>query len=113
MLIAAVMLLAACDGQHDAPATAEIPQRWLGQWTGPEGTLLWLSENGAGYTVKIQSLDGPATYQGDGVGDHIEFQRDGKTETIRATGGKETGMKWLMDKRDCLTIKQGEGFCRG
>ena len=34
------------------------------------------------------------------------------TETIIATSGKGTGMKWLADKHDCLVIKPGEGYCR-
>ena len=63
-------------------------------------------------TLLIQSLDGPATYEGVAAGDRIEFNRDGKTEFIRAGSGKQTGMKWLLEKRDCLIIKQGEGFCR-
>ncbi len=25
---------------------------------------------------------------------------------------ERTGMKWLLEKRNCLVIKQGEGFCR-
>lgn len=64
------------------------------------------------YQVRIQSLDGPATYDAVAIEDRVEFQRNGTTETIRATSGAETGMKWLLDKKDCLTIKSGEGFCR-
>jgi hypothetical protein len=46
------------------------------------------------------------------AGDRIEFERDGKRESVRAGSGKETGMKWLLEKKDCLIIKTGEGFCR-
>jgi len=36
-----------------------------------------------------------------------------KTETIRATDGAGTGMKWLADRKDCLVVTVGsEGFCR-
>ena len=42
----------------------------------------------------------------------FEVERDGRVESIRATRGPETGMKWLVDKSDCLTIRTGEGFCR-
>jgi hypothetical protein len=39
--------------------------------------------------------------------------RDGTTETIRATDGAGTGMKWLANKTDCLVVTVGsEGFCR-
>lgn len=89
-----------------------VTEKWLGQWNGPEGTYLLLSKNGAQYEVKIQSLDGLKKYEGTAVGDRIEFEREGRNETIRAGSGKETGMKWLLEKKDCLIIKEGEGFCR-
>jgi hypothetical protein len=124
LVIASLGLLSAC-GKHQAddasPATGTaaapastdaVPEQWMGRWTGPEGTLLDLSKSSGIYAVKLTSLDGPASFEGKGVGDHIEFQRDGKVETIRATSGKETGMKWLLEKTNCLTIKEGEGFCR-
>jgi len=96
-----------------APAKVNnITDQWLGQWNGPEGTYLLLSKRDEQYVVKIQSLDGPATYEGVAAGDRIEFKRDGKTESIRAGSGRETGMKWLLEKKDCLIIKEGEGFCR-
>lgn len=41
-----------------------------------------------------------------------EVERNGHTESIRAAGGGETGMKWLLDKKNCLTLQAGEGFCR-
>jgi hypothetical protein len=94
----------------DAPTG---PDAWLGKWTGPEGTFLLLEKReGGGYLVTIQSLDGPASYPGDGTATGIEFERNGKTERIRAGSGKLTGMKWLADKSDCLLIQLGEGFCR-
>ena len=91
-----------------APAAAS----WVGKWIGPEGTFLEVTETDGAYKLTIQTLDGPTTYDAVAVEDRIEFQRNGVLETIRATGGAETGMKWLLDKKDCLTIKTGEGFCR-
>lgn len=85
---------------------------WVGNWTGPEGTMLVLARKGEEVEVTIHSLDGSATYVGRIEGDHIAFDRDGRSETIRATDGEATGMKWLLDKKDCLTIIEGEGFCR-
>ena len=64
------------------------------------------------YAVRVQSLDGPATYKGVPAGDRIQFTRDRKIESIHAGSGEEIGMKWLVDKTDCLIIKAGEGFCR-
>ncbi len=86
--------------------------KWLGQWNGPEGTYLLLSKSGDKYIVKIQSLDGAQIYEGVSSGDRIQFERGGKTESIRAGSGQETGMKWLLEEKTCLIIKTGEGFCR-
>jgi len=91
---------------------SESPDKWLGRWIGPEGTYLHLSKNGDKYVVEIRSLDGLKTYEGVHAGDRIQFARDGNTETIRAGTGIDTGMKWLLDKKNCLIIKTGEGFCR-
>ena len=94
-------------------ATA-FPESWLGSWTGPEGTALLLSRTTANkYDVTIRSLDGVATYPGVWTHDEIDFIREGKTERIRAGTGIDTGMKWLLEKKNCLVIKRSEGFCRG
>ncbi|HWL62769.1 MAG TPA: hypothetical protein VNQ32_08220 [Steroidobacteraceae bacterium] len=90
----------------------EATDKWLGQWTGPEGTYLRLEGGDGDYKVTIQDLDGPKTYQGRSTGKEILFERDGVQESIRATSGAETGMKWLGDKTNCLTIRSGEGYCR-
>jgi hypothetical protein len=42
----------------------------------------------------------------------IEFSRDGKTETIKAATGAETGMKDFTKETNCVVIKKGEGFCK-
>jgi len=89
-----------------------LVDKWMGQWSGPEGTYLLLSKRGDKYVVKIRSLDGLQTYEGNAAGDRIEFTRNGKTESIHAGSGQDTGMKWLLEKKRCLTIKTGEGFCR-
>jgi len=89
-----------------------VADKWLGKWIGPEGTYLELSKNGDHYEVMIQSLDGPKTYEGISASHGIMFQRNGKTETIRAGNGQDTGMKWLLEKKNCLVVQTGEGFCR-
>jgi hypothetical protein len=43
--------------------------QWLGKWTGPEGTFLFLARNGDNYDINIQSLDGLARYEGLAAGD--------------------------------------------
>jgi hypothetical protein len=96
----------------NAPPANKITDQWLGRWIGPEGTYLLLSKNAGKYVVEIHSLDGPAAYEGTSAGDRIEFQRNGKTESIHSGAGHDTGMKWLLDKKNCLIIQTGEGFYR-
>jgi hypothetical protein len=98
------------------PPTSEAPaanlDAWLGKWIGPEGTFLVLSKAEERYQIQIQSLDSLDSYEATPAGDHLELQRNGSTETLRAGTGQDTGMKWLLDKKDCLVIREGEGFCR-
>jgi hypothetical protein len=103
-----------------APAPAPVPtpppaprtDQWLGQWNGPEGTFVRITGGSGHYEVTVQNLDGPRTFVGRAAGDKIEFERDGKWETLRASNGEQTGMKWLAEKKDCLTVRAGEGYCR-
>jgi hypothetical protein len=83
------------------PAANNATDKWLGKWTGPEGTYLLLSKDGDKYVMLLNSLDGPATYDGTSTGERIEFRRNGKTESIHAGDGHDTGMKWLVDKTNC------------
>ena len=98
-------------GSSGATSTP-IADKWLGKWSGPEGTFLQLVGSNGKYEVTIQNLDGPRTFQGQAAGDHVEFERDSVKESLRATNGAETGMKWLSDKSNCLTVRAGEGYCR-
>jgi hypothetical protein len=98
-----------------APVPATVPRvdSWLGEWKGVEGTFLRLERKGAAYSVTIANLDGPRTFDATAAADAVTFVRDGRTETIRATDGAGTGMKWLAEKTDCLVVTAGsEGFCR-
>ena len=94
-------------------AANNVTDKWVGRWAGVEGTYLQLSKKDAGYVVEVADLDGPKTYEGIVAGNQIEFKRGGKTESIRAASGDETGMKYLAGKKNCLVITVGsEGFCR-
>lgn len=93
-------------------APAETYTHWLGRWPGVEGTYLELSRRGPGFTVLIRDLDGAATYPGDAQADGIVFVRAGRSERLHAGDGRATGMKWLLDKHNCLVIRDGEGYCR-
>src|ERR1700760_4081543 len=108
-------------GCHSSPPPSPQPENnvlrvptdgWLGRWDEPEGTFLQLSKTGDQYGVVIQDLDGPKKFAGFADGDRIRFERGGKTEYLSAGDGEATGMKWLMDKKDCLLTKKGEGWGR-
>ena len=104
----AQVIAASAPGKTSTPAA----DKWLGKWSGPEGTFLELAGGNGKYKVTIQNLDGPRTFQGNAVGDQIEFERNGMKEFLRATNGAATGMKWLSEKSNCLTVRAGEGYCR-
>ena len=114
-LLVVPLLLTGCgDRKTESGSTigASATDKWLGQWSGPEGTFLRLAGGAGKYEITIQNLDGPRKFQGNAVGDQIQFERNGVTESIRATDGAGTGMKWLSDKSNCLTVRPGEGYCR-
>ena len=104
----AQFIAASASGRTSTPAA----DNWLGKWGGPEGTFLQLAGGNGKYEVTIQNLDGPRTFQGNAVGDQIEFERNGMKESLRATNGAATGMKWLSEKSNGLTVRAGEGYCR-
>ena len=84
-----------------------------GRWSGVEGTYLNIVKKGDKYSVEIKNLDGPKTYEGTPKGDVIEFTRNGKTETIKAASGADTGMKGFEKETNCVVLtKGGEGFCK-
>lgn len=95
-----------------ASAPAVPTDAWVGVWAGPEGTFLRIEGQGGVYVVTVKDLDGPRTFNGRSAGGAIHFERNGATESLRPTDGAQTGMKWLAQKSNCLTVKLGEGYCR-
>lgn len=108
-VVVLALLAGACG---EAALDTGITDAWTGAWTGPEGTQLRIDGGQGAYTVTVRDLDGPRSFAGRAVAGGIEFERDGAVERIAATDGPGTGMKWLTEKRDCLVIRPGEGFCR-
>lgn len=94
-------------------APASLPtDRWVGQWDGPEGTSLVIGGRDGVYELVITNLDGARRFPARADGERIVFTRDGTGESLRPTNGLDTGMKWLSEKTQCLTIRAGEGYCR-
>lgn len=89
---------------------------WVGRWVGVEGMYLDIAkaEGGGGkYKLEMQyDLDHNGTYNGTSTEDGIKFTRADGTYTLHHTDGDATGLKYLAGKKDCLTVKQGEGYCR-
>ena len=137
---AALMLLAGCE-KAEAPAPAEpttteevpveampaegaeatdsaaAPHRfasWAGKWTGPEGMYATITTAEPGkYRLEMQSdLDTRATYDGEDSEHGIRFRRGNEELSLHRGGGDETGLKYLAGKKECLIVKQGEGYCR-
>jgi hypothetical protein len=98
-------------------ASTAVTDAWIGRWRGVEGLNLQISADPSArpghYTLAMQySLDDTGSFPGVAEGDTIRFTRPDGPQTLRATDGDTTGLKWLAGKKDCLTVKTGEGYCR-
>ena len=89
-----------------------VADNWAGTWRGPEGTYLTISKQEVGDQLVLANLDGPREFHAVAADDVLQFERDGVAETVHAGNGRDTGMKWLADKHDCLIVRAGEAFCR-
>ena len=97
------------------PATA--PHRfasWAGKWTGVEGMYATITPAEPGkYKLEMQSdLDTKGTYDGEDSEHGIKFKRGTEDLSLRRGNGDETGLKYLAGKKECLIVKEGEGYCR-
>jgi hypothetical protein len=96
-----------------SPGAVSKVDALIGKWPGKEGTYLNIVKKGDKYTIEIANLDGAKTFEGTAKGDTIEFTRNGKTETIQAVSGTDTGMKGFEKATDCVVVTKGsEGYCK-
>jgi hypothetical protein len=105
-----------------ANPTEAALQKMLGRWEGPEGTYINITDkkgpdgkqlNPRKFEIELKNLDKVEKFEGTAKGQDIEFTRNGKTETVKAATGPETGMKWLEKETNCLVVTKGsEGFCK-
>jgi len=106
---------AATDEAATDPATA--PHRfasWAGKWTGVEGMYVTITPGEPGkYKLEMQSdLDTKGTYDGQDSEHGIKFKRGGQDLSLHRGNGDDTGLKYLAGKKECLIVKEGEGYCR-
>lgn len=95
------------------PKAATGADKLVGKWDGPEGTYIDVTKKDGKYSVEIKNLDKSETFEGTAKGDTIEFTRKGKTETVKAATGVETGMKGFEKEANCVVVTKGsEGFCK-
>jgi hypothetical protein len=105
----------ASEGNEATAAAVGSARDYSGRWLGVEGMVLDVTKRpeAGRYTLAMQyDLDHKATVEGRAEGDAIVFERDGRTLRLRPTDGAATGLKYLDGKTDCLTVAQGEGYCR-
>lgn len=98
----------------DPAAAAHRFAPWAGKWTGVEGMYVTITTAEPGkYKLEMQSdLDTKGTYDGSDSDGGIMFKRGAETLTLAASTGDATGLKYLAGKKDCLKVKDGEGYCR-
>ena len=94
--------------------TVPVQDDYLGRWTGVEGMYLEVAAKpDGGVTLDMQwDLDNRGTFDGSVTAEGLRFMRNGVAETAVPSDGDATGLKYLVGKQDCLTVKPGEGYCR-
>lgn len=99
---------------EEAAAAAHRYAAWAGKWTGVEGMYVTITPGEPGkYKLEMQSdLDTKGSYDGSDSDGGIAFTRGAETLTLAASTGDATGLKYLAGKKDCLKVKDGEGYCR-
>ena len=89
--------------------------RYVGRWKGVEGMYLTVTEkpDGRGVALDMQwDLDNKGKFDGSVTAEGLRFTRGGAQEIAVPSDGDATGLKYLAGKKDCLTVKPGEGYCR-
>lgn len=105
----------AADLKNEVSAKPVDRDDWVGRWKGVEGTYLVVSKakDPGMYKLEMQyTLDDKGSFDGKGSSEGISFERPDGDFTLHPSDGDATGLKYLAGKKDCLTVKTGEGYCR-
>ncbi|MDB5696285.1 MAG: hypothetical protein JWN21_1828 [Sphingomonas bacterium] len=109
-------------GNAATPITANqfVEEDYLGRWRGVEGMYLVVAKADVPGQFRLEmqwDLDRRAIFIADATDEPatagLSFTRDGEELLLRRTDGDATGLKYLAGKRECLTVRPGEGYCRG
>ncbi|MCL5424670.1 MAG: hypothetical protein M1154_03335 [Gammaproteobacteria bacterium] len=133
LALSTLILISGCAQNNTATSNAPAPDtateqsephhqmtdQWDGRWTGVEGLFLDISKNEAAgpghYLLEMQyglDADQSGNFEGQATAEGIRFNREDGPQLLRAGDGEATGMKWLLEKEDCLVVATGEGYCR-
>ena len=133
LALIATMLISGCSNSSttapNAPASNnateqnqphhQVTDQWVGRWTGVEGLFLEISKDdsaGPGHYLLHMRYglddDQIGTFEGQATAEGIRFNRGDGPQLLSAGDGEATGMKWLLEKEDCLVVATGEGYCR-
>ncbi|WP_035583067.1 MULTISPECIES: hypothetical protein [unclassified Halomonas] len=130
LAFSALLLISGCAQNSNtaasgAPASGtltahhQMTDQWVGRWIGVEGLFLEISKDetaGPGhYRLHMRyglDDDQVGTFEGQATAEGIRFNREGGPQLLSAGDGEATGMKWLLEKEDCLVVATGEGYCR-
>lgn len=87
---------------------------WKGRWVGVEGMYVDIEPLGKGtYRLEMRNgVDEAKIYTGTDDPHGIRFTRDQTPLLLYPTSGEEIDLKNLRGKKDCLIVKQHEGYCR-
>ena len=90
---------------------------YVGHFVGVEGMFLEVEATPEPHRYKLTmqwDLDHRGTFYAEQrpleLG--LDFYREGTLERLQSSDGDATGLKYLAGKKDCLTVKKGEGYCR-
>jgi len=105
-------LLFSASGSISVLQAADVAAGFVGRWVGPEDSSLEIVARQHDYEVSLMGVDGSGVFTGTIDGGGMRMERNGQVQRIRHVSGPETGVKYLADKRDCVVMTSGEGFCR-